>query len=180
MKPRLLVAALASSLLAACGFHLAGYAPLPAELRSVYVDLDAPYQVSEPPLQTALRTRLLRRGAKLVAKASDPAQTRIRLWSLDEGRETLSIGPDGKALEYRLLLSVSYEVSDASGVLLPADRLSVSRDYSFKVDQILAKEAEETQLRAYIQDEMAELLLLRLDAALRKLKAPPATLAPAG
>ena len=166
----------AAALVAGCGFVLVGERPLPAVLQTVFVDVDAPYQVSEPPLQTALRTRLLRQGAAVVAKA-EQASARVRLWDLAEGRETLSIGPDGKALEYRLIVSVRYELRGSDGVLVPADTLSVSRDYSFNPGQILAKEAEEAQLREFIQDEMAELLLLRLEAALSA--QPPATPAPA-
>ena len=141
--------------LAACGFKLIGSGGLPPELDTVYVDMALGYEVSEPEVETALRSKLVRRGAKIVAKA-DPAVTQIRLSSLEERRETLSIGADGKALEYRLVIGVRYELLRDGRALLPADQLSVSRDYSFQLDQILQKELEEQQLREYIQNELAE------------------------
>ena len=187
LKLPLSVALATVLLLSACGFRLIGTRPLPVALQTVYVSVDAPYRVSEPPVQTALRTRLTRRGAKVVAKP-DQALTQVRLFDLTERRETLSIGPDGKALEYRLVNSVRFEVRQGASLLQAPDQLTVSRDYSFRPDQILAKEGEEAQLREYIQDEMSELLLLRLEAVLASAPltapamvptAPPATPAPA-
>ena len=156
-------ATLFALLLAGCGFHLAGNRPLPAELKSVYIDVVAPYRVSEPPLETSLRNILLRRGGR-VAGNPDDASTIIRLSELSETRSVLSIGADGKALEYQLVTSVHYLVTSGGKALLPPDTLSASRDYSFNAQQVLAKEAEDSRLRDYIQNELAELLLLRLEA----------------
>lgn len=159
--------------IAACGFHLAGNRPLPEALTSVYVDVIAPYRVSEPPLETSLRSSLLRRGGQVRGKAED-AKTIIRLSELNESRRVLSVGADGKALEFQLTTSVRYQVISADKPLLPPDVLSVSRDYSFNAQQVLAKEAEEARLRDFIQNELAELLLLRLEASLSQPAAAPA------
>jgi LPS-assembly lipoprotein len=158
--------AIVALLLSGCGFHLAGSRPLPEPLKSVYVDMDLPYSVSEPPVEAALRARLVRRGAK-VTSSQDEASCTVRLRDLDEKREVLSVGPDGKALEFLLTTSIRYEVIGRDGVLLPADTLAVSRDYFFNAQQVLAKEAEEARLRDYIQNALADLLLLRLEARLK-------------
>lgn len=151
--------------LAACGFRLAGSRPLPPALQSVYIDVVAPYRVSEPPVETYLRNLLLRRGGRVEGKVGE-GTTIIRLSDLRETRTVLSLGPDGKALEYQLNTSVSYQVMQGPKMLLPADVLSASRDYSFNAQQVLAKEAEEARLRDFIQAELAELLLLRLETTL--------------
>jgi LPS-assembly lipoprotein len=78
----------------------------------------------------------------------------------------LSIGTDGKVLEFQLVTSVTYQVNDGDKVLMPPDTLSLSRSYSFNAEQVLAKDAEEARLREYIQRELAELLLLRMEAVL--------------
>ncbi|MFP5304294.1 MAG: LPS assembly lipoprotein LptE, partial [Gammaproteobacteria bacterium] len=105
---RSLLVALALTL-SACGFHLAGTRPLPEPLRTVYIEVIAPYRVLQPPLETALRAGLQRRGAEVLgARAAET--TVIRLSELTEAREVLSIGIDGKALEYRLVTSVRYQV----------------------------------------------------------------------
>ncbi|HVT37222.1 MAG TPA: hypothetical protein VHE37_16680 [Nevskiaceae bacterium] len=66
---RNLSATLLVLLLAGCGFHLAGNRPLPPQLKSVYIDVVAPYRVSEPPLESSLRGLLLRRGGRVYSKA---------------------------------------------------------------------------------------------------------------
>lgn len=161
----------AAMALSACGFNIAGSRPLPEALRFVRIDTVAPYRVSEPPVETALRARLARRGAEMVEKARDGV-TVIRLTDLKETRQVLSVGADGKALEYQLILRVAFEVSTGDQVWLPADQIEVRRDYSFNAQQILAKEQEAERLRAFMQDEMAELMLLRIEAAASRAAAP--------
>lgn len=167
---RAALAALLAAFVAGCGFHLAGSLPLPRVLQRIYIELEQPYKVSEAPLERTLRERLVQRGAKVVSK-SEKAETRLRMWNLSERREALSIGPDGKALEYRLLISVDYEVRRGAELLLPPNTLTASRDYSFEPGSILAKESEESDLREFIQGELAELLLLRMEIGLRDMPA---------
>jgi LPS-assembly lipoprotein len=170
---RLLRGALAglALLLSGCGFHLAGSDahPLPAGLHRVHIDMVQPYRVSEPPLQAGLRTLLLRRGADVV-KSVDAQVSVIRLTNLKEDREVLSIGVDGVALEYRLITRVSYEVIRAGQVLIPEDDLSVTRDFSFNSDEVLSKESEQDAIRKFMQSELAQLILFRVEAGLNTLQ----------
>lgn len=152
---------------AGCGFHFAGDRPLPEPLKSVHIEVIDPYHVTEPPLQESLQARIVRRGGVIKGKRED-AQSELRLYDLREGREVLSYGTDGKALEYRLISRISYELRDRDGTSLVApETLAVTRDYSFNAQLILPKEAEEERLRKFIQDELAELVLLRIEAQLR-------------
>lgn len=157
---------LAAALLNACGFHLAGTRPLPEPLKLVHIDLVAPYRVSEPPIETSLRGWLTRRGARVLDDAR-PGATVIKLSELEETRRVLSVGSDGKALEFLLTTRVRYQVSNGTTMLIEPDTLQISRDYSFNAEQILAKEAEESRLREYIQNEMAEALLVRIETRLQ-------------
>lgn len=168
VMPRRAGPLLAVLLLCACGFRLAGERPLPEALQRVYIDTVEPYAVSEPPLEQALRARLRRRGAEVLTEPEGGAST-LRLTDLDEQRNVLSVGPDGKAVEFELLTSVGYVLIGDDEILVPSDRLSASRDYSFNAEQILAKEAEEARLQRFLQDELADLLLLRLEASLSSL-----------
>ena len=59
-----------------------------------------------------------------------------------------------------------YEVFRGTTPLVTPGDLVATRDYSFEPQQVLAKEAEELRLRQFIQHELAELLMLRIDAAL--------------
>jgi len=164
-RMRIALAVLLATLLAGCGFHLAGSRPLPKPLQSTFIEVIAPYRVSEPPLEVSLRTLLQRRGGH-VRSSADSAGTVILLSNLNESRLVLSIGTDGKVLEFQLVTSVTYQVNAGSKVLMPPDTLSLSRSYSFNAEQVLAKDAEEARLREYIQRELAELVLLRMEAVL--------------
>jgi LPS-assembly lipoprotein len=158
-------AALAALLLAGCGLHLAGERPVPPALSSVYVDMIQPYRVGTPPLETALQSRLTSRGAEVKSHVGD-ARSVLRLSNLSETRETISVGADGKANEYRLVTQVTFELISGGAPLVPPQLQGISRTYSFSIDEILAKEAEESRLRNYMQDELAALILLRIDAEL--------------
>ncbi len=155
--------------LTACGFHPVGSRPLPKALRSVHVELVDPYRVTTPPVEEALKARIVRGGGEVISKADDAA-TVLRLSDLREAQEVLSIGTDGRAIEYRLVTRVTFEmrrvVDGKAEVLIAPESQTVSRDYSFSAQQILAKEAEEARLRRYIQDELAERVLLRVEARL--------------
>lgn len=172
-------------LLAACGFHAAGSRALPESLKRVRIDMIAPYQVSEPVVESTLRARLAGRGAEVVEKTREDV-TVIRLTNLREAREVLSVGADGKALEYELILRVNYEVRNGTQVLVPPDQIEVRRDYSFTADQVLPKEQEAARLRDFLETEMAELLLLRIETATARapepapaIEAAPVVVAPA-
>lgn len=166
-------------LLGGCGFHPAGTRPLPDPLKRVRIDMVQPYRVSEPPVETALRDRLARRGAKVETKDDDDV-TLIRLSDLRESREVLSVGPDGKALEYELILRVHYEVRTGKHVWIPRTMMEARRDYSFNAQQVLPKEQEAERLREYLENELAELLLLRIEATTAQAaRAPsPTTIVP--
>lgn len=170
--PRALALGLAL-LLGACGFHPAGTRPLPDPLKRVRIDMVQPYRVSEPPVETSLRDRLARRGAKVETKDDDDV-TLIRLSDLRESREVLSVGPDGKALEYELILRVHYEVRTGQHVWIPRTMMEARRDYSFNAQQVLPKEQEAERLREYLENELAELLLLRIEAATARAAQAPA------
>lgn len=156
---------IAALLLSACGFHLAGNRPLPAQLQSVFIDSAQPYRVSEPPVETALRSLLQRRGGKVLDGVEAGASV-IKLSGISENRQVLSIGTDSKVLEYQITATVNYQVFNGDKTLVPPDTLTLTRSYSYNPQTALAEEIKEARLRDYMQTELAELLLLRLDAVL--------------
>jgi LPS-assembly lipoprotein len=168
---RLLGGLLLAFALGGCGFHLAGERPLPPALSSVYIDLVQPYRVGTPPLEGALQARIASRGGIVKSHIGD-AKAVLRLTNLNETRETLSVGSDGLANEYRLVTQVTFELHSGEKQLVAPQAQGISRTYSFSVDEVLGKEAEEARLRNYMQDELAELVLLRIDAALASTVVP--------
>ena len=118
------------------------------------------------PNQTLQRFLANRRRGADVTGSIGSAATVLRLTQLEETREVLSVGADGKALEFQLTTQVTYVLLRDGVPALPSYTQSVTRDYSFNAQQVLAKEAEEARLRRFIQDELAELVLLRLETLL--------------
>lgn len=172
---------LASALtLSACGFHPAGRQPLPDALRSVHVELVDPYRVAAPPVEDALKARIIRQGG-VVRESAAEAGVQLRLSALQEAQEVLSIGNDGRANEFRLVARVTFEVlrvvdGKAEVLVAPATQ-TVSREFSFSAQQILAKEAEEQRLRRFLHDDLADRVLRRIAAGLRAGASGPATAA---
>ena len=84
----------------------------------------------------------------------------------------------GKALEFALVTGADYEVRRDGRLLLATDHIDVVRDFSFNADQVLAKDVEEARLQAFIQSEIAELILLRLEMRLKSITPPPVPVPP--
>lgn len=157
MRRFALAAALAAVLSApmGCGFRLADTgAPALAGIVVVYED---PYRVVPPPLVEILESRL----------GMPPAQPsgRLIVREVENSRRVLAVSPsDGRAAAYELVSTVRFDFR-AGGETLLADRsLSVRRGYGFDDTQRLAEEAERDELTEAMHAELADLILLRLEA----------------
>jgi len=150
-------------LLSACGFYLKGQRPASKNLQSVSVRVERPYRVGDPALVMALKNRL-RAQDKWVDKG---AETRIQIKDIQNLSRTLSISPiDGRVSEVELEASAQFSISHNGEPLVTAQRLSVRRAYSFDNTERLASEAEQDDLIATMQTELADLILLRAETAL--------------
>lgn len=173
-----LLAILCAALLAGCGFYLKGNQPLPPELSVVYLQVPGT-DVIQSRLEESLRTMLKRRGAQVVYDSKAPG--RLTVNKLEEKTRVLSVGPDGKGIEYEIETTVNFDFSVDGKLRVPRDTLVVLRDYSFDETRVLAKEAERKQLQREMHEELANLILLRIDAVLKNPPPEPAPVAePAG
>ena len=147
------------ALLPGCGFHLRGQAPLPPSLAAPYLETGDRYT----PLYAALVTHLRAAGAKL---ATDPAAATavIHLHKDETGRELLSVSARNTPGEFEVYYSVEYSVTMAGGELLARQQATLTRDFAYDENAVLAKEHEERSLRAALADELAGLMLRRLAA----------------
>ncbi len=157
-----------AALLTGCGFYLKGNKPLPPELTEVYLQIPGT-DVIQSRLEESLRTMLKRRGARVVYDTNAPG--RLTVARLEEKTRVLSIGPDGKGIEYEIETTVEFDYSVDGKLRVPRDTMVVLRDYSFDETRVLAKEDERKQLQREMQEELADLILLRIDAVLRN--SPP-------
>lgn len=152
-------------MLSACGFQMRGRRALPPALNQVFIQVQSDYGVLEPPIVAALRRSLRARGATVVRKPWE-ADSALVIESLQNARRILSVGSDGKAIEYELTTTVRYALRDSGENRIAPQQLSLTRDYLFNSEAVLATEAEERKLRDVMQAELAELMLLRLESTL--------------
>jgi LPS-assembly lipoprotein len=74
----------------------------------------------------------------------------------------LSVSGRNVPREYELTYVVRFSVEGAAGTLLPAEEVSVSREFSFDERAVLAKEREQEVLRAALARDLAGVVLNRL------------------
>lgn len=163
-------------LLTGCGFYLKGHKTLPPELSEVYLQVPGDGAIQSR-LEESLRTLLVRRGAKV---SFDPVtKGRLTVYTLYEDVEPLTIGTSGFAIEYEIETIIEFDYTVAGKLLVPRQTLSILRDYNFNNTTVLATESERRRLQREMQEELAELILLRIDAELTSNPEGPAA-EPAG
>jgi len=148
--------------LSACGFHLRGPVELPPALQTVRIVGSAEYA----PLTLELKRILSNAGARVVPAETVGVST-ITISNESYTRRVLSVDAQGRAAEYGLNYSFSFQFSDAGGeILVPSQGLEVARDFRFDPDAVLAKDTEEKQLRKEMIDLAVRQLVRRVDAIL--------------
>jgi LPS-assembly lipoprotein len=144
---------------AACGFHRQGITPVAPVMNVTYVDSRDEHTV----FLTALRRSLVASGATL-APSPDKATATLYISRDDTGRRVLSVSARNTPTEYEVYYTVTFSVSADNKELLPAQTLTLKRDYSFDEETVLAKESEEEILRDALARDLAGIILRRLSS----------------
>lgn len=164
MRPRRLlqrvvaVAALAVAT-AGCGFRLAGSQPLPALLSRPYLSLQDPYSDFSHEFERQLKSA----GADL-----QPGRAAARV-VIDVTRDSveqrvLSVSARNIPTEYLLVYTVTVAVSADGRELMAPQTLSLSQDYTFAEQAVLAKEHESDILRSQLARNLASIAMHRLSS----------------
>ncbi len=145
------------ALAAGCGFRLAGTAPLPASLARPYLSFSDPYSDFARIFGQQLRAA----GATLAS--SDATATATVDVSRDAVEQrVLSVSARNIPTEYLLIYTVTYSVRHAGKELLAPQTISLSQDYSFSEQAVLAKEHEAGRLRRQMARELAAIAMRRI------------------
>ncbi|MDY0014285.1 MAG: LPS assembly lipoprotein LptE [Rhodocyclaceae bacterium] len=158
-RRRLLLAALAVPLLAACGFQLRGAQPLP--FSSIHLGTG---EFTE--LSSALKRQVEASGNAQVV--SNPAEAEVRLEVLKDtrAREITSLNSAGKVREFELRRAFDFRLVDRSGAeRIPRTSLLIKRTLTFSDTEVLAKEQEEALLYKEMDTDLVRQLIRRLAAA---------------
>jgi LPS-assembly lipoprotein len=154
----------ASLLLGACGFHLRGSEPLPAEMSVTYIHGTSEFG----PLYDDFRTALENRGVRVTQDRGE-ATAVLNILESNTDKDVLTVDLSGKVLEYRIIQNVQFEVTAADGhPLVDQQSVTRSRDFKFNRNDVLGKERENELIRKELQRDVVNLAMLRITAAARR------------
>jgi LPS-assembly lipoprotein len=151
------VLGLAAQLLAGCGFHLAGSAPLPAALTRPYLTVQNPYSEFAREMKAVLQGA----GAQL-ASGDSTASATIDVTRDQFDRRVLSVSARNTPTEYEVTYTVVFAVQQGDKEILAPQTITLSRQYSFDETALLAKDREENLLRADMARNLASMAMRRL------------------
>jgi LPS-assembly lipoprotein len=138
-------------ILGACGFHLQGHTPLPAVVKTPFVE--APDRQSD--FVASLRHELLTNGAQLMP---DKAKSSAVISVLQDQmvRRVVSVSASNQPNQYEITYTVRVSVTAGEKDLLPAQDVIETRTYSFSEPLLLAKGHEEDVLREDMARSLAD------------------------
>ena len=146
-------------MLAACGFHLQGRQPLPAQFAYTYVDT----QDEQTDFVQDLRKALIASKVNVIrTKAHRPPSSRCTTTSSPSAscRCRRATFPPNTNSPTR----VTFSVIVGGKTLIDKEEISATRDISFDEAQLLAKEREQEILRAALARDLVALVMRRLAA----------------
>jgi LPS-assembly lipoprotein len=149
----------ALALLCGCGFHLQGHMPLPAVVKTPYVE--APDRQSD--FVQYLRHALLSNGAQLMQER-DKASAVVSIIKDSVARRVLSVSALNQPNEYEVTYTVRFAVTAGDKELLPAQDVSATRTFSFDERVLLARDHEEDILRQDMARDLADMVMRRLSS----------------
>lgn len=145
--------------LTACGFHLRGHAPLPPQLRVLYLKSDNPNSTFIKQMKQVLRSI----GVTLVDDAQSAPVT-LQILNESTGQQLVSLGVSGQLATYLLSANVTYQLLDSHGqALQPPRTVGTSRNFSINANQVLG----DMSVRSGLQEEMQRDLINQLFNQLR-------------
>jgi LPS-assembly lipoprotein len=145
--------------LAGCGFHLEGHTPLPPQFKVSYVDAHD----RQSDFVQGLRSALLVNGV-IVTEDTTAATATVHVLDDKHVQRVLSVSPDNLPREYELTYTVRFSVTAGDKELLAPQEVASTREYSFTVTELLAKENEEAILQAALAHDLVDVVMRRLSS----------------
>jgi len=149
-----IAALLLSVALGGCGFRLAGSEHLPAVLAKPYLSVKDPYTDFSREFERELKSS----GALLQLGRQDATAT-IEVTKDQIEQRTLAVSARNIPTDYELRYTVTFDVKGADADILPPQTITLSRDYSFEENELLAKEHEADILRASMARDLATMAM---------------------
>jgi LPS-assembly lipoprotein len=143
--------------LGACGFRLAGSQPLPPILAKPYLSVKDPYTDFAREFE-----RQLKSSGALMQPIRQDSTASIEVSKDSFVQRTLAVSARNIPTDYEITYTVTFAVLGTDKELLAPQTISLSRDYSFEENELLAKEHEADELRAQMARDLATIAMRRL------------------
>jgi len=141
----------------ACGFRLAGNDPLPGILARPYLSVKDPYTDFAREFEHQLNS-----AGALVQTVRARSTATIDVTQDVVQQRTLSVSARNIPTEYELTYTIKFAVQAPDHELLGPQTISLSKDYSFEEDELLAKEHEADILRRQMARDLVAIAMRRL------------------
>ena len=145
-------------LLTACGWHLRGVTPLPAEYKVLYVQGE-----EESPLYHKL-VQQLEFNKVLVTEFLEDAPVLMILEEYEVDKRTLAVDSSGRVSEYELngllIVILERQLTGEKVELEVTSRRTLAND----INNVVATQTEETALRNQIDSDLVNKLLRRMQS----------------
>lgn len=154
----LLLTAVLTVLLSACGFHLRGASSFP--FKTIFVA-----GPDSTPLGLVLRRNLTSQSNIQLTTEANDADVVLDILSERPEKVILSLTVQGFVREYTLNSYLTFQVRDKSGqVVLPPTTIMASRVISYNENVVLSKAVEEAAFFKEMQGDLAQQIVRRLSA----------------
>jgi len=147
-------------LLTACGFHLRGAVQLPRGMDVTYLQDQQPSSSLAAPLRQLLTSN----GARVTTNMAEATAT-LHVLSESFDRRVISVGRTATEKDYELIYAVSFSAQAKNNAwVADAQEIRITREMKFDEAQVLAKTAEQEQLRNVMVQDAARQILVRLQS----------------
>lgn len=156
--------AVVSLLMSGCGWHLRGYGGASLQHRTIYLRVPA----DQPRLAAALRRGLRAAGASLASDVKS-ADAVVEVESPRIGRRASTFSTAARVEEYELSYGLPFRVLGPKGQPWgPRQVVTDTRTYPYDTKNVLSSQSQERQLRLEMADEVANLLVGRVQAVINR------------
>lgn len=163
LAARFLVLVFTLLMLSACGFHLRGDSALPDAMAITYIQGKRPFDTLNDDFRDALEGRGVR-----VTENREEATAILKILGNRDEKDVLTVDIGGKVQEILIRQSIRFEVVAADNQpLVEKQTVTLSRDFVFNKDDILAKEREADLISGELQRDVVNLAMLRIAAAVK-------------
>lgn len=132
---------------------------MPAEMQRTYLDPVDKHSL----FHRELRLQLLAAGVELVdTPDNSTAILSIRIDETDQ--RVLSVSGRNVPTEYEVYYTIEYSLASGEKVLLSAQDITLTRDYTYDTTKVLGKSREEAVLREAVVEDLVRIVLKQISS----------------